>query len=250
MKVLAILLTTALLWAPQARAEPVTVFAAASLTGVMTVIGEKLQSQGIDLRFSFAASSTLARQIEAGAPADLYFSANDAWMDHLERSGLISPTSRVSPIGNRLVAIAGPGWSGGDLDAAGLARMLPAGQGPVVIGDPAHVPAGIYAKQALEHLGLWENEALVFAFADNVRAALALVETGEADFGVVYATDAAFSEAVTAIFHFPPDSHAPISYPLALLEDAPSDDASVVYEFLLSDEARAIFLAHGFEVLE
>jgi molybdate transport system substrate-binding protein len=233
-----------------ARAEPVTVFAAASLTDAMTEIAEALTDQGFELRFSFAASSTLARQIEAGAPADIFFSANRRWMDYLQAEGLIVEQSRVDPIGNRLVLIAAPGQNMDPLDRDELKTALSVPDERLVLGDPAHVPAGIYAKQALESLGLWEALAHKIVLADNVRAALALVERGEAPFGVVYATDAAFSDAVRPLYTFPQDSHEPITYALAIVAGQQSNAADAVFDALTSDEAREVYRAYDFEVLQ
>jgi molybdate transport system substrate-binding protein len=246
--VLALLATAAV---PAARAETVTVFAAASLTDALTAIAEAYEAEtGDALRLSFAASSTLARQIEAGAPAQIYASANERWMDHLETAGLIEPDSRVSPIANRLVLVATadtappPMTVDADLDLAGLLGP----DGRLALGDPAHVPAGLYARQALEHLGLWAEVAPRLAAAADVRAALALVDRGEAPLGIVYATDAAITDGIAVVGTFPADSHDPITYPFALVAGEATPAARAFFEYLTGPEAAALLAAAGFTV--
>ncbi len=249
---IALLTATLTLLAPPAQAgEPVTVFAAASLTTVFETIGEShRQATGEPLRFSFASSSTLAKQIAAGAPAQMFASANERWMDHIEQLGLIAPGTRVSPIGNRLVLITpadGPLQAvriGEDTDLSAL--LAPAER--IAVGDPDHVPAGIYARQALETLGLWESVADRLARTSDVRAALALVETGEAPLGIVYATDAAVSDGVRIIGRFPEDSHTPITYPLAIIAGQDTPGVRAVYEALTGPGARVAYEAAGFTV--
>ncbi len=206
---------------PQPRAEPVTVFAAASLTNALQDIGEAYTAKtGKRLRFSFASSSVLAKQIEAGAPAHIFVSADEAWMDYLQERNAIATGTRVSPIGNRLVLVAPadspltPAALSRGFDLAGLLGP----NGRLAVGDPAHVPAGIYAKDAMTALGLWQGVESRLARADNVRAALALVETGEAPLGVVYATDAAASRKIKVVAAFPAGSHKPVTYPFAIVQ--------------------------------
>lgn len=195
---------------------------------------------------SFAASSALARQIEAGAPADLFISADEDWMNYLGAKDLIIPASRASFLHNRLALIApqssklrltvGPRFA--------LARAL--GTGRLAIADPDSVPAGKYARSALDKLGVWPSVSGRLAPAENVRAALALVERGETPLGIVYATDAKASAKVKAIGMFPPSSHAPISYPLVRLKTSTSAEAEPFRRFLLSREGKAIFARYGF----
>lgn len=226
--------------------EPVTVFAAASLSNALEEIGLRYrQATGTGVRFSFAASSTLARQIEAGAPAQIYFGASRDWAAYLDARDLLEMAPRADPISNRLV-LAVPRGSphvGVDLDV--LPRLLGPGE-RIAIGDPAHVPAGIYARQALEGLGLWAPLEPRLALADNVRAALALVERGEAPFAVVYASDAAISGKVAVAATFPADSHAPIRYPLAIVKGHGSAEVKALYDFIISGEGLATFERHGF----
>jgi molybdate transport system substrate-binding protein len=196
---------------------------------------------------SFAASSALARQIEAGAPADLFVSADEEWMDHVAKLRLIRAGSRVSFLSNRLVLIA-PAASKARLGIARgfpLARAL-GSRGRLAVADPASVPAGRYAMAALTSLGVWPQVAPKLARAENVRAALALVERGEAPLGVVYATDARASKRVLVLGVFPASSHPPITYPVAVLRSATSPDAEPFRRFLISPAGRAVFARRGF----
>lgn len=243
------LLLTALGQAPIARAEPnVHIYAAASLSDALdAAIARYAASHAVSIVPVYAASSTGARQIAHGAPAELYFSANERWMSWLGEQG-ITLTERRDLLHNQLVLIAPrkddaqplPLKAPGELTARlGDARRL-------AVGDPAHVPAGIYAKQALESLGEWQALAPRLARAENVRAALALVERGEAPLGIVYKTDARASNRVRELATFPADSHSPIDYPLALIGASPSDAARDFREWLAGTEALAIFQDFGF----
>lgn len=195
---------------------------------------------------SFAGSPALARQIEAGAPADLFIPADEEWMDHVAARGLLRKGTRSVLLSNRLVLVA-PAGSRARLVIGRnfpLARTL--GSGRLAMADPDSVPAGKYGKMALVNLGVWPGVAGRIARAENVRAALALVERGEAPFGIVYATDARASAKVRVIGMFPPGSHPPITYPLALLKTASHPDAEAFRRFLLSPEGKAIFARRGF----
>lgn len=197
---------------------------------------------------SFAGSSALARQVEAGAPADLFISADEAWMDHIDQRGLLASGSRRVIAGNRLVLIA-PLDSPVKLRIAKgfpLARAL--GAGRLAMADPAAVPAGRYGRAALEALGVWAVVEPRVVRSENVRAALALVERGEAPLGIVYATDAAASRKVRVVGVFPASSHPPIRYPAAQLKTAKAKDASAFLAFLGSRQARVILARHGFSV--
>lgn len=224
------------------------VFAAASTTNLLTELGQAFGGQaGVKVINSFASSSTLAKQIEQGAPADVYVSANVKWMDYLEKAGAIVPGSRFNLLRNRLVLIA-PAAS--PLQPTDINRDLPLasllGDGRLALGDPGHVPAGIYAKQALTSLGFWPQVEQKVAGAANVRVALALVETGEAPLGVVYATDAAISRKVKVLGTFPEQSHRPIVYPAAVVKDHDSPLARSYLAFLRSPAAAAICRKYGF----
>ena len=253
--VLAACLTVlALALAPGAHAQPgPVVFAAASLTNAFEEIGRQWRQAGNPpARFSFAASSALARQIEAGAPAAIFASADAQWMDELARRGLIVPETRTDLLGNRLVLIApvdtplppGLGPNATVRRGIDLAGLL--GDRPLAVGDPDHVPAGRYARQALEALDLWPQAAPRLARADNVRVALALVERGEAPYGIVYATDAAATPRVKVAATFPADSHTPIVYPVAVVRGHDGPAARGFLAFLGSPQAAAVFRRHGF----
>ena len=236
-----------------ARAADVTVFAAASLTNAMQTLAQEWQAAGKgQVRMSFAASSALARQIEQGAAADIFASADEQWMDYLAQRNLIQPASRTSMLGNTLVLIApassaqGPVTVGRNLDLAGLLGP----QGRITTGDPAHVPVGRYAQQALESLGLWQAAEPRLARADNVRAALLFVERGEAPLGIVYGTDAAISQGVRVIGTFPADSHPPISYPFALTTRGTSAEARAFLAFLTGPDAAPTWKRFGFSLKE
>ncbi|KPF92706.1 molybdenum ABC transporter substrate-binding protein [Novosphingobium sp. AAP83] len=195
---------------------------------------------------SFASSSALARQIEAGAKADLFISADEEWMDYAQAKTLLRPGTRARLTENRLVLIA-PVQSKAQLSIAPgfpLARAM--GSGRLAMADPAAVPAGRYGKAALEKLGVWRAVASRIAPAENVRAALALVERGAAPLGVVYATDARASAKVRVIGVFPANSHPPITYPIALLKTSTHPDSEAFRRFLLSREGRAILARRGF----
>jgi molybdate transport system substrate-binding protein len=188
----------------------------------------------------------LAQQIIQGAPADLYLSANSGWMDVLQARGAIEPDSRVDLLGNRLVLIA-PAQSAFALRIApgfGLATAL--GNGRLAMGEPTHVPAGTYAMAALQSLGVWDQVVPKVAYMSDVRAALVLVERGEATAGIVYATDAAASRKVRIVDTFPAASHPPIAYPLAMVAGRRTPDTQEVYDFLRGPQASAIFASHGF----
>lgn len=195
---------------------------------------------------SFAATSALARQIESGAPAHLFLSADEQWMDSVEKAGSVRPGTRAVLAGNAIVIIA-PAQSGipPELNQGALTRAL-GNDGRLAMADPDAVPAGRYGKAALESLGLWGVAASRLARAENVRAALALVERGEAPLGIVYATDAAASNGVRIVARLPEASHPPIRYPIAALTNADHPDAEAFRQFLLSDEGRAIFARFGF----
>lgn len=232
-----------------AAADEITVFAAASLTNALNEAGNAFeQKEGRTVRFSYASSSTLAKQIENGAPADLYLSADLAWMDYLDQREMIIKESRTNLLGNSLVLIAPdssslkvvlkPGTDLGGLLSGGL----------LAAGDPDHVPAGKYARAALEKLGIWKNIEGRIARTNDVRAALALVERAECPLGIVYATDAASSEKVKVVGAFPADSYPPVVYPAALVKDKGTSAARSLLEFLKSPAAKPIFEKHGFTV--
>jgi len=247
---LAGLAVTALLAAPAAMAADVTVFAAASLKNALDAVGAAWQAEaGKEATISYAASSALAKQIEEGAPADVFISANVPWMDYLSERDLVQKDTIVELLGNRLVLIA-PADSDASLEIGPGFDLLGAlGDGRLAMGQVDSVPAGKYGKEALTSLGVWDAVADRLAQAENVRAAQALVATGEAPFGVVYATDANAEAAVRIVATFPEDSHAPIIYPAAVTAEAQSPDAGAFLAFLQGATAAKLFEAEGFTVL-
>jgi molybdate transport system substrate-binding protein len=245
-----LILVLLLLFPLSARAQELTVFAAASLTDAMKEISTLWQKDGHPaLRQSFAASSTLARQIEQGAPANVFASADENWMNYLVSRDLIAADTRKDLLGNDLVLIVpathpakvqiGPGFDIGAL-------LGPKGR--LATGDPAHVPVGIYAEQALKKLGVWDVVAPRLARTDDVRSALLLVERGEAPAGIVYGTDAAASKGVVVAGMFPADSHDPVSYPFAVTRSGDTPEARALLSFLAGPQAREVFVRNGFKV--
>ncbi len=194
---------------------------------------------------SFAASSALARQVAAGAPADLFISADQDWMDDLAKRGLLVPGTLAVLAGNRLVVVARPGQQRvANMRGAALGRLL--GAGPLAMGDPDAVPAGKYGKSALERLGAWQAVAPRVVRGESVRAALSLVERGAAPYGIVYATDVRIAPALQVAGVFPRGSHSPIVYPIARLTASRHRDAEGFRRFLLSAQGKAIMRRHGF----
>ncbi len=225
------------------------VLAASSLQDVMDDAAASWAAQGHQApQLSFAASSALARQIESGAPADIFVSADLEWMDHVADMGLIRPDSRIVVASNALVLIAPKSAGVAALPADGDLKAIISGlgDGHIAMGEPDSVPAGRYGKQALQQLGLWQDVQDHVAPAENVRAALALVESGEARLGIVYATDAAASDKVQVRAIFPAASHDAILYPAAVLQEAKGDQGAAFLAFLASDEGQAIFARNGF----
>lgn len=223
------------------------VLAAASLQESMNAAADAWAGKGHARPvLSFAGSSALARQIASGAPADLFLSADEPWMDYVEQRGLLVPGSRVPFLGNRLVVVQSASAPRISADIP-LSRVLASGR--IAMADVEAVPAGKYGKAALERLGLWSKVQGRVVRAENVRAALALVERGAAGWGIVYATDARASRRVRAFRMFPASSHPPIRYPLARLKTSRSPDAEPLRRFLVSREGKAIFARFGFQPL-
>jgi molybdate transport system substrate-binding protein len=241
--------------APAARAAAadaphvVTVYGAASLTDALQQLGDRFTlTTGVPVRLSFAASSALARQIEAGSPAEMFFSADPEWMDYLEQRALIQKSTRRNLLGNRLALVA-PADSTVALTIRphfGLRAAL--GAERLATGDPNMVPVGRYARAALTSLGVWDEVADRLVPAENVRSALMFVARGEAPLGIVYETDARIDPKVRIVDLFPLDSHPPITYPVALTRSA-SVEAARFLEYLRGPEAKAAFEKFGFTVL-
>jgi molybdate transport system substrate-binding protein len=229
-----------------ASTKPVTVFAAASLTNVLEKIGKDFtQATGVPVKYSFASSAVLARQVEAGAGVDVFISADQAWMDYLEQRSLIRKSTRRNMVGNRLVLIASAESKLRLKIEPGFAIAAALDGGRLATGDPDSAPAGRYAKQALTSLGVWADVANRLVRADDVRQALMFVASGEAPLGIVYETDALAQKRVRVVDVFPASSHLPITYPVALLEDA-APGASAFADFLRGDAGRATFESFGF----
>ena len=230
-----------------AEADKITVFAAASMTNAMAGIEERFEAAtGHDLVVSLAGSSALARQIQLGAPADVFISANPGWMDTLEADGLLEDGTRFDLLNNSIVLIASrtdaaPVEIGAGMDLAGMV-----GEGRLAMALVDAVPAGIYGKAALESLGLWSAVETQVAQAGNVRAALAFVATGEAPFGIVYATDAVAEDTVTVVGTFPADTHPPIVYPVAGIAGRTGPATDAFLHFLRGSQARDAFAREGF----
>lgn len=238
----------------KARAADVSVFAAASLQEVVETVAQAFEAQSdYDVTVSFAGSSALARQIEYGAPADVFVSANVAWVDHLAARGLIDDSLRSVDYGNRLALVAPSGteavFARGISDGSALAEGS-VGADRVAMALVEAVPAGIYGRQAFETLGLWEALVPHVAQVDNVRAALALVALGEAQAGVVYVTDARADPRVQIVAEFAEDTHDPIVYPATVVTGQDRPEVLEFMTFWRSEAAREIFAAQGFGVLD
>jgi len=237
----------ALLAGQPALADNLTVFAAASLKNALDDISARWKETGAGtVATSYASSSTLAKQIEQGAPADVFVSADQQWMDYVDKKSLVEKPHEL--LGNRLVLIAAkdnpltlkiePGMK--------LAEVL--ADGKLAVGDPSNVPAGIYAKEALTKLKIWESVEPKLAPAADVRAALTLVSRGEAPLGIVYETDAKVDPKVRIVATFPDDSHKPIVYPVAVVKTTKNPDAAKFVAYLSSPAATEIFVKYGFSV--
>ncbi len=236
---------------PAIADDAITVFAAASLKNALDAANaEWTKESAKQTTVSYAASSALAKQVESGAPADLFISADLAWMDYVAEKKLIKDDTRSNWLGNRIVLVAPkdaakPVEIKEGFDLAGLV-----GDGKLAMGAVDSVPAGKYGKAALEKLGVWASVEGKFAGAESVRAALALVSRGEAPYGIVYQTDAAADAGVAIVGTFPEESHPPIIYPVAILSESKNADAAAYLEFLKSDKAAAFFTAQGFTILK
>ena len=242
-----------LFWLPSSAAQTdkptIVVFAAASLTNALQEVGDDFtKDSSIPVKFSFAASSTLARQIENGAPADVFFSADIEWMDYLQSRKLIQIPTRHDVLGNQLVLVA-PADSKIVLKIEphfALAATL--GKGRLSTGDPDSVPVGRYAREALTKLGVWNDVEARLVRADSVRSALAFVDRGDASLGIVYATDAKIDNKVRVVDVFPDNTHMPIVYPIAVTVVAKADAAKFV-DYVRGSVGDATFKKYGFTAL-
>ncbi len=247
---LAVLAGLGLAMAGPAQGKDLLVFAAASLKNAAEDIGKAYEASGAGkVTYSFAASSDLAKQIENGAPAAIYISADTKWMDYLAERKLIVADSRRDLLGNRLVLIA-PADSSLVLKlAAGAPLAQSLGDGKLAMADPDSVPAGRYGKAALEALNLWSSVEPAVVRAKDVRAALAFVQRGEAAAGIVYATDAMVAKSVRIVDAFPASSHPRIVYPIALVAGQDDAAARAFYDFLVGPKARDVFQDYGFSII-
>ena len=248
MKKLVITCAVALCSGTAAFAADINVFAAASMKGALDEIAAAYKTKtGNGIVATYAATGTLAKQIEAVAPADVFISADEQWMDELASKKLIKADTRHDIVGNTLVLVEGKDAKR-DVKLDALATALD--QDKLALADVASVPAGKYAKAALEKLGQWSAVEKNVVMQDNVRGALALVAKGEAKFGVVYGSDALAEPKVAVAATFPEDSHAPIRYPAAVVAASQNADASTFVAFLLGDEAQAILKKDGFSAVK
>jgi molybdate transport system substrate-binding protein len=236
----------------RAEAQSVTVFAAASLkTALDDIAAQWRKETGKTARISYAASGPLARQIEAGAPADIFISADVAWMDYAAQRKLIKRETRRNLLGNALVLVA-PSDSAAQpmqIDAQTDILGLLGGDGRLAMGQPKSVPAGAYAEQALTSLGLWGKVKDRIAQTESVRATLIVVARGEAPLGIVYRTDAHAEARVKVLGTFPESSHAPIVYPIAIIAASTNPDGKAFYDYLATAAASALFKRESFDVL-
>lgn len=238
--------------AQNADSKTVTIFAAASLKNALDAAAKAHEAKAGDKAvISYAASSALAKQIEQGAPADVFISADLDWMDYVQKKNLIKNETRFNLLGNRLVLIA-PASSTTTLKIAnGFPLAAALGTNHIAMGNVKAVPAGKYGVAALEKLGVWKDVEPKVAQADNVRAALALVAQGEAPFGIVYETDAAAEPKVKIVDIFPEDTHPPIIYPIAITATAKNSDAAKAFiDYLKTPDAQAFFTKQGFTIVK
>lgn len=228
----------------------VTVFAAASMTDALKTIAEdyKKLNPANEVVFSFASSSTLAKQIEEGAPADIFISASTKWMNYLTDKDLTDKASKHLFVGNELVLIAPTESKANNVDLIKGQWIDDLKDSYLSVGDPAHVPAGQYAEEALTKLNLWDKVKDRLARGKDVRAALALVERAETPYGIVYATDAKVSKGVKIVANFPQNSYKPADYPIAVLKDKNTADTKDFLNYLDSAEAKKVLVDYGFSV--
>ena len=231
-----------------AASAKVTVFAAASMTDALQQVAKDYAKQNPknEVVFSFASSSTLAKQIEEGAPADIFVSASNKWMKYLSEKDLTVKETEKVLVGNDLVLIAPVKSAVNSMDIAKGEWINALKDSYLSVGDPAHVPAGQYAEEALTKLNLWDKVQERLARAKDVRGALALVERAEAPYGIVYSTDAKVSQQVKTVAVFPVDSHKPVVYPVSILKDHDNTDSRDFLKYLESDAAKKVLVGYGF----
>jgi molybdate transport system substrate-binding protein len=232
-----------------ARAD-INVFAAASTAGALERVAKEFSNRGLGVaRVSYAASSTLAKQIVNGAPAEIFLSASSAWMDYVSRRGAITPSTRIDLLGNRLLLVAPRNTNFSVRLETGFPLAKALGDSYLAMGDPDHVPVGIYGKAALEALGVWKSVEGRIARAANARAALALVERGEVAAGIVYRSDIKKRNSVRVVATLPLHIHPPIRYSLAIVTSRENPEATAFLNFVKSPAADDIFVEFGFDVI-
>lgn len=247
----ALILSSALALPAASFAADITVFAASSLKTALDAIAADWEKQtGNHVVISYDSSAKLAKQIEQGAPTDVFISASTQWMDTLADANLIKPDSRKTILGNTLILVAADKAAPAVTIAQGFDLAALVGEGKLAMGMVDSVPAGQYGKEALTTLGAWDAVEPKVAQTENVRAALKLVESGEATYGIVYASDAVGDDKVTVVGTFPQDSHTPIVYPAAVMVASTTREAQAFLDDLSSDAAAAVFTAQGFIVLK
>jgi molybdate transport system substrate-binding protein len=235
---------------PAAAAEKLIVFAAASLKGSLDNIAKAYEKKsGNTVAISYAASGPLAKQIEAAAPADIFISADTRWMDYVVKAGAVKKEDAVNLLGNRLVLVTGKDSKISLKIGKGFELAKAIGDSRLAMGEVKSVPAGTYGKQALEYYGVWKDVEKKIAFAENVRAALKLVTTGEAPLGIVYETDATAEKGVKVVDTFGEESHKPIVYPVAPIATSKNPATKEFFEFLRGPEATEVFKQAGFTVM-
>lgn len=233
-------------------ADKITVFAAASLTNALQdITAAYIKKEHVQVVGSYASSSTLARQIEAGAPADIFISADQKWMNYAQDKNAVAKPTRITLLTNSLVLVA-PNASAQQpfaiSEKTDWKSLLKGGR--LAVGDPDHVPAGIYAKEALQKLGSWDTVALQLAPADDVRGALVLVERNESPLGVVYGSDAFASKALKVVATFPENSHQKVEYPMAIVAGHENPAVTGFYNYLKGPEAAVVFKRYGFTLAQ
>lgn len=235
---------------PAAQAAPLTVFSAVSTTNAMTEIIDAYKRQtGKEVRVSFGATSTLAKQIENGAPADIFLSADNKWMDRLQKANLIIPATRAAVVANALVLVT-PKDSGFTIKIEKGMKLADALKGKrLAVGDPDHTAVGLYFKDSAKYLGIWKEVEPLLARANSVRAGLVMVERGEVGAGVVFKTSGLLSPKVTIVGEFPEESHGPITYPIAQVAASKNPEAAAFFAFLKTEAAHAAFAKYGFKPL-
>lgn len=242
-----LLLITTLVASSAATAENITVFAAASMKNALEELGRDFEEETRHkVVFSFGGSAALARQIEHAAPADIFISANAKWMTYLVDKGAISPENLIPLASNQLVVVARSDAPSPSILSSGSELVSTVSADLIATGILGVVPAGIYAKEALTSLGIWDKLGEQLVETDNVRAALNLVSLGETPYGIVYASDAISSPNTPVIFEFPPETHSPISYPAAMVSSQPNAATYAFFQFLSTPSAKYVFRQHGF----